>query len=333
MTMITALKRRFGFKRWIVLALIIFGIYLQLGPLPVPTPNVFLPGEPLPFNIPVLNIPLTNTFVAMLLTDIIVLMMGFYIWRKNSLVPSGFYNMLEVLFEFLWNTAVSTAGKVNASKFFPYIATIFIVVLVANWLEMIPGVDSIGVLEPAHGSFQGYEANELFPGGPRWIDATKPVEGFDEGGGHGECFSCTITPFVRVPATDLNFTLSLALISVFMTQVFGFAALKGGYMTKFFNLKTMFTVPVFGVIDFIVGLLELVSEVSKVISFTFRLFGNIFAGQLLLFILGSLVSFIVPTGLFMLDLFVGLIQAYVVAMLTLVFMQQATVAHGGDEQH
>ena len=144
------------------------------------------------------------------------------------------------------------------------------------------------------------------------------------------CHSCTITPYVRAAATDLNFTLALALISVFMTQVFGIAAQKMGHVTKFLNFRALVTKPVWGAMDFAVGILELISEFAKILSFTFRLFGNIFAGQLLLFILGSLISFIIPTGLYLFEIFVGLIQAYVFAMLTLVFMSQATQAHGAE---
>jgi F-type H+-transporting ATPase subunit a len=325
-------ERRFGFKRWIVLGCIILGAYLQFGPLPVVTPNVFLPGEPLPINLPILNQPLTNTLLATLLTDILVLALGFFIWRKASsgdLVPRGFYNAVEALFEFLWNTAVTTAGRKNARKFIPFMATIFFMVLFANWMELIPGVDSVGVLEPAHGTFTGYEARPL-GGLGYWLDGRHELP-HDEGSDHhGLCHSCTVTPFVRAAATDLNFTLALALISVFMTQVFGFAAQKMGHVTKFLNFKALVTVPVWGAMDFAVGLLELISEFAKILSFTFRLFGNIFAGQLLLFILGSLVSFVVPTGLYLFEIFVGLIQAYIFAMLTLVFMSQATEAHGAE---
>jgi len=121
--------------------------------------------------------------------------------------------------------------------------------------------------------------------------------------------------------------LALALISVFMTQVFGIAAQKTGHITKFLNFRALVTKPVMGAMDFAVGLLELIGEFAKILSFTFRLFGNIFAGQLLLFVVGSLVSFIIPTGLYLFELFVGLIQAYVFSMLTLVFMSQATEAH------
>ena len=325
-------QKRFGVKRWIVLACIILGAYLQFGPLPTIAPNVFLPGEKIghpPINVPIINQPLTNTLVATLLTDIVILSLGFFIYRKISsgnLVPSGFYNAIEALFEFLWNTAVTTAGRKNAIKFIPYMATIFFMLLVANWMELIPGVDSVGVLEPAHGKFTGYEAHPI--GSAYWLDGRYELP-HDEGG-HGLCHSCTITPYVRAAATDLNFTLALALISVFMTQVFGIAAQKTGHITKFLNFRALVTKPVMGAMDFAVGLLELIGEFAKILSFTFRLFGNIFAGQLLLFVVGSLVSFIIPTGLYLFELFVGLIQAYVFAMLTLVFMSQATEAHGAE---
>ena len=330
-------KPRRGVKRWIVLALILLGAYLQFGPLPPITPNVFLPGENLPITVPILNLPLTNTFVATLLTDIVVLAMGFYVWRKikkGAMVPSGFYNLIESIFEFLWTTTVSTAGnKKNARKFFGIVATIFFLVLISSWMELIPGIDSIGVLEPAHGELSGYAPKSL-GGSVYWIDGREEVPHDVEVVAVGEheeiCVSCTITPYVRAAPTDLNFTLALAFISVFMTQVFGFAAQKFGYLTTFLNFKALVTVPVMGAMEFAVGILELISEFVKVISFTFRLFGNIFAGQLLLFILGTLLSFILPTGLYLFELFVGVIQAYVFYLLTLIFMSQATIVHGSE---
>ena len=100
-----------------------------------------------------------------------------------------------------------------------------------------------------------------------------------------------------------------------------------GHVGKFLNFSALVNKPGMGLMDFAVGILELISEFAKILSFTFRLFGNIFAGQLLLFIMGSLVSFIIPTGLYLFEMFVGLIQAYVFSMLTLVFMSQATEAH------
>jgi F-type H+-transporting ATPase subunit a len=113
-----------------------------------------------------------------------------------------------------------------------------------------------------------------------------------------------------------------------MTQVYGFQALGPGYLGKFFNTRTLFSKPMFGAIDFGVGLLELVSEFSKILSFSFRLFGNIFAGSVLLFVMGSLVPVFVPSMFMMLEFFVGMIQAVVFGMLTLIFMSQATAGHG-----
>jgi F-type H+-transporting ATPase subunit a len=151
------------------------------------------------------------------------------------------------------------------------------------------------------------------------------VEG-EEAGGY------TLVPFVRVTSTDLNFTVALALIAVVMVQVIGFRAQGLGYLTKFWNTKTFFSVPIFGLIDFVVGLLELVSEFSKVLSFAFRLFGNIFAGSVLLFVMGALLGAgglgFFQVGFLMLEFFVGLIQAIVFGMLTMTFMAQATQGHG-----
>jgi len=126
----------------------------------------------------------------------------------------------------------------------------------------------------------------------------------------------------------LNFTVALALVSVFMTQVFGVQSLGGAYFLKFFNVKGFFSRPIFGIIDFGVGLLELISEISKILSFSFRLFGNIFAGSVLLFVIGTLVPVLAQSVFLMLEFFVGLIQAVVFGMLTMVFMSQATAGHG-----
>ena len=118
-----------------------------------------------------------------------------------------------------------------------------------------------------------------------------------------------------------------------MTQIFGVRSLGMGYFKKFLNVGGLFKRPIFGVIDFAVGILEMISEISKILSFSFRLFGNIFAGSVLLFVIGTLVPVFAQSGFLMLEFFVGLIQAVVFGMLTMVFMAQATAGHGdhGDE--
>jgi F-type H+-transporting ATPase subunit a len=142
----------------------------------------------------------------------------------------------------------------------------------------------------------------------------------------------TLVPYVRAAATDLNFTAALALISVIMTQVVGVRARGMDYFSKFFNVKTLWTKPFFGAMDFLVGLLETISELSKILSFTFRLFGNVFAGSVLLFLISSMLPVFMPAFIVLFEVFIGLIQAAVFGMLTMIFMSMATQGHGGHEE-
>jgi len=123
-------------------------------------------------------------------------------------------------------------------------------------------------------------------------------------------------PLLRAPTADINTTLALALLSVGLVQFYGLKTLKMEYVKKFFNFKNP-------ILTF-VGLLELIGELAKIISFAFRLFGNIFAGEVLLIVTSFLVPFVVPTPFYGLELFVGFIQALVFSMLTLVFLNLAT---------
>jgi F-type H+-transporting ATPase subunit a len=330
--------RGFGFKRWIVLALIVLGAVLAFGVGGIfkPTsPAVVLPGEPVWPSLPWL----TNTLLSTLAADLLLFVMAFSAYRfvrSGKLVPSGFYNVFEFLVEFLWNATESTAGK-WAKRIFPWMATIFMLVFFANIIRVIPGFETIGyVTTPHEESIQGYAPVQLLPGFYT-IDGTHPVEaehheeGEEVAPATGLCTSCTVVPFFRGAATDLNFTFALAVIAVVMIQVFGVYALGLSYFRKFINTGGMISKPFFGVIDFGVGLLEGVSQISAILSFGFRLFGNIFAGALLLSIVGALTAVVVPSMLYALEIFVGIIQAYVFAMLALVFMSQATVSHHGDD--
>lgn len=142
---------------------------------------------------------------------------------------------------------------------------------------------------------------------------------------HGGEAEETFIPFFRSAATDLNVPLALALISVITTQIYGMQALGvREYLSKFFNLQGL---------NSIVGILELISEFAKLISFSFRLFGNIFAGEVLLAVMASLIPYLAPVPFFGLEIFVGFMQAFVFAMLTLVFMTMATTPHGPEAEH
>jgi len=142
--------------------------------------------------------------------------------------------------------------------------------------------------------------------------------GFFEGEGATKVF----VPYFRAGTADLNMTIALGLISVILTQFVGVAHLKLSYFAKFINLSNP--------IQFFVGILEIVSELSHVISFAFRLFGNVFAGEVLLAVIGFLVPVIAPMPFYGLEIFVGLIQALVFAMLSVVFFNMATLGHGDE---
>jgi len=143
-------------------------------------------------------------------------------------------------------------------------------------------------------------------------------------------------PFLRAANTDLNTTLALALISVVLTQIYSIRELGlGGYLGRFIQTKRIGQGNPMGGIDFFVGFLESIAEVAKIISFAFRLFGNIFAGQVLLFVMGFLIPFVFFGVLIFwgLEVFVGAIQALVFMMLTFVFMSIAMTHHGDDHEH
>jgi F0F1-type ATP synthase membrane subunit a len=142
-----------------------------------------------------------------------------------------------------------------------------------------------------------------------------------------------VTPFVRGPATDLSVAVTLALISIVSVQVYGVYSLGPAYFEKFINISALGNLgkKPLGAIDFIVGLIEIISEIGKIVSLAFRLFGNIFAGGVALIALTFLVAFIVPMVMYSLEIIIGAVQALVFAVLTLVFAAQAMESHHGDD--
>jgi F-type H+-transporting ATPase subunit a len=340
-------KRRFGVKRWIILALVGLGAYCAfIGPsiLKPISPQVTLAAENTGLHIG--SFQITNTMLATLLADVILILMALGVFRfirTGKLIPSGFYNMFEAILEFMWNSVEGTAGK-WAKRIFPIVATIFLLIFVANMVKLVPGFETIGQIEESI-SGKGYAPVKLFQVGNLevyTIDKGQPVinteaspASAEETSAEGEtlCTSCDVVGFLRGSATDLNFTFALAITAVVLTQVYGTWALGPGYFSKFLPFKKLIYGGVFGLIDFVVGILEIVLEFAKILSFGFRLFGNVFAGALLLSIIGILVAVIVPAGLYLFELFFGVIQAYVFFLLATVFISGATVGHHGEEQH
>ncbi len=316
-------KWRWGKNRWIILALIILtviGVNMAAPVLPViqVAPEA-LSKKPL-FTLPVIgSMYLTNTFVAMVLMDLAILAVALIVKnnvKPDTLISKGFTGMMEMLIEMLYNMAKTTAGK-WAKKFFPWFATMMIVVLFANILKLIPGFETIGLVEEV--SQGGFTAVPL---GGNLFNVTTPAVA--EGG-------FVVIPFARGLSTDLNFTLALALIAVGMTQVVGVQANGLGYFHKFFDTRTLFKKPFLGFMDFFVSILETISEFSKIISFTFRLFGNMFSGMVLMALISFLIPVFAPSFIMIFELFIGVIQAFVFGMLTLVFMAMATSGHTEEE--
>jgi len=461
-----------GKRRFVALLMFLGGVFVALRVPPV-IPFIQLPGEKFPagYDIPFLDIRLTNTFVGSVIVWIVLLLFVVYVTRRrpkdgNEVPPGGFYNMFEMLFEGLMGFVGGIAGGRHFRLIFNMFMTIFLVVLLANWMELVPGVDTIGFIHPhvkekydvekdeykvvttdGYEIYQGFLGISYVNGQCDWISpadeaaadeaaltaaaaAAKAAEmdlsqdaayaryqaehddhgeGEATGDAHGDdthageavdsdaataaydevlaarlaekqarsdrgCYTgvapapwesggdddhadddeyadekaaiplhpdprseeaelvpWVVLPFVRVPSTDLNMTLSIALIAFVMIQYIGFKALGIGYLTKFFNFSTLFKSPLGG-IDVAVGLLELIGDFAKILSFSFRLLGNIFAGSILLFVMSFLVP-ILPWPFFILEFFVGVIQALVFALLTAIFMNLATVSHHHDDEH
>lgn len=224
--------------------------------------------------------------------------------------------------------------------FFPLLSAFFLWILIQNWTGLLPGVGSIMVKVPAsivHGTHtedvshspeaehsdeivveeehieeQIIDEHGLIVEEPVVADTREKTEE-----SHDELLS---VPLFRGNNADINATLALAIISVVMIQVYGvqFLGFKA-YISKFINFKD----PIY----FVLGILEIVSEISKVVSFAFRLFGNIFAGEVLLTIVAFLVPVLASFPFVILEVFVGLVQALVFSMLTSVFLSLAVSHH------
>lgn len=331
-----------------LLLLLVAGIYV-----PPVLPVIQLPGEILfswSKGSPLAGLfgeGFTNTFLAALITFVLLVLMAVGLKAKSRTVeevPSGFYNFFEMMIEGAFGYVENAAGK-WAKAFFPFFMTFILWILLANWMELIPGVDAVGKWEnlPHHAVHKAEIAAEK-EGKHLTEEEIHKIEEEAEGTGgiqngilllkgdadeHGKDW--TIVPFVRAAATDLNFTLAIAIISVVMTQYYGMKAQGMKYWKKFFIWEAdKIAKNPLAILDPIVGLLEFVSEIFKMVSFAFRLLGNIFAGQVLLFVIASLIP-IANILFWHLEFAVGALQAVVFALLTLTFMSGATQEHHGDE--
>jgi F-type H+-transporting ATPase subunit a len=310
------------------------------------SPHISISAEHL-FSVGPLNIN-NSMFTSLIVSGLLI---AFAVWVRLSLRktdrPTGVQNVAEWIVEGLTGMVQSVTGDTQkTAAFFPLIATFFLFILMNNWFGLLPGVGTIGfkhiegqAANPLNVAFLSSDVviknadMTLQAAGPTpAVDHAAPTEVHAEPSmehpnpevvhteevEHAETHEIFV-PYFRAGTADLNMTLALGIISVVAVQGFGFKYLNLGYLKKYFNFSSPIT--------FFVGILELISEFSKVISFAFRLFGNIFAGEVLLVVISTIAAVIAPMPFYGLELFVGFIQALVFSMLSLVFFNMATVSH------
>lgn len=306
----------------IVLGAIVAGIIARLV-FPMGSPAVSVRAEDLPFGIP----NFTNSFFVLLIVDLLLIMLAFLATRNMQLVPRGLQNFMEWVIESMFNF-FSSINKKWTPAAFPLLATIFLMVIVSNWAGLLPGFGSIGFCDSEGHSSQGALALNLKDPYAGLLPVQFPQAAAEDG--TSKYLGCqpgdSLLELFRAPTADLNLTLALALIAFIAIEYFGFRALGFGYLGKFFNFKG-------GVVGIIVGLFELISEIARIPAFMFRLFGNIFAGEVLLIVMIFLLPLALPLPFYIFEVFVGFIQAFIFSVLTIAFIGLATEHHGDDHGH
>lgn len=250
---------------------------------------------------------ITNSLLTTWLVVLVILSMSLAIRFKLKKIPKGFQNFFEYVVEGAMTLADQVTGdKKITRRVFPLAFTIFIFVLINNWFGLLP-LGGFGLIETTE---------------------------------HGQAF----IPFIRSGTADINTTLALGLIAVIGSNVFGIVSIGIWKMfNKYVNLKAFGeaiarvrkepTILISAPIMFFVGILELVGEFAKIASLSFRLFGNVFAGEVLLMAMSTIFAYILPLPFMGLEIFVGLIQAFIISLLTLVYFTIAAKDHDEHEEH
>lgn len=281
----------------------------------------------------------TNSVFSAFLIVTLTIVFAIYLGMRLSVANPGKIQLfLEMIIGEFNNMAKDILEKKYSRRLFSFLFTFFVFILFSNWFGLLPIVGPI-VIDP-HSENDEYTINDLAE--VPMIEKAYALDAWSEGLlaekiDIGDCIkdrNCILTshgiveaeaiPVFRAPTSDVSATLAFALISVLGTNILGLSALGFGYFKKYINLSNP--------IDFFVGLLELISEIGKIISFTFRLFGNVFAGEVLLLVMTSLTFGLATVPFLFLEVFVGFIQAFVFFMLSMVFISLAVTPHDHEKQ-
>jgi len=272
--------------------------------------------------------PVSNTLLCTWISILILVVCFYFATRKHAIIPSGFQSAVEITVEYMRGLVESVSGKEKGRKFFPLVAALFLFIVVSNMLDILPGVDTVGAIDGAGIQNLHLTASQCQPF-LGFLPSCQPVAGFLLFGN----ISNQIIPWIRPNTSDLNLTLSMAIVSVITCQVFGFATLGWKeHLNKYINLRALRQFSFTGFIAFFVGILDIIGEVSRIISFSFRLFGNIFAGSAVLAVFAFILPFVSDVVFIPFEMFVAVVQALVFAMLTLVFLQIATTSEHSEPE-
>lgn len=240
------------------------------------------------------NFPVTNSLLTSWIAVFFIIILSVVIRTRLKKIPSAFQGFIEKVVEGALDMMdMVTNSRSKSERAFPIVFSIFIFVLVNNWLGMFPGVGTITY------------------------------------GGQ---------PLLRGATADLNTTLVLSLFSVLAANIFGVITIGAwSHFNKFVNIKALLEIPqkiakeptiiLINPIHFFVGLIEIISEVAKIASLSFRLFGNVFAGEVLLASISALMAYGVPLPFMFLEVIIGMIQALIFSVLTLVYFTIASTEH------
>lgn len=259
------------------------------------------------------QLPITNSYINSTLTMLGFVVFAFIVNRAvkkyQAAAPQGILNFFETILETLYTyfDAV-THDRKKTIQFLPLVGSLFLFIVVSNWIGLLPGIGSIG----------------------RYLVH------------HGEVI---LVPMFRPATTDINMTIAMAVVAVLISNFAGIAIIGFfKYANKFIKLGDIWHAVKSGspinimtaLIEFLVGILEIISEIAKMLSLSLRLFGNVFAGEVLLTVLAGIIPLFLPLPFIALEIIVGVVQAAVFSILTLVYLTIATmpiVQHHGNEGH
>jgi F-type H+-transporting ATPase subunit a len=246
--------------------------------------HVSIKAEPL-FTIG--SFEFTNSMVGALLASLVLLVTAWYFYRRSALVPSRMLSVIEMPVE--WIVSIVSSSSSRWRGYVAFIAALFLMILIANWIGLLPGVGTIGLIEH-----------------------------------HGD--EAVFVPLVRPASADLNYTLGLAIVA-FVVFVWWGLRINGpiGYLKELVGEPRYMAPLMFPI--------HLISELSRLISLSMRLFGNVFAGEVLLATMLALTFVAVPTIFLGLEAVFGFVQALVFSLLAMTYISLAIAEHGGGHGH